>query len=479
MTTSRQPRSKIPVDLLATAQWQDEVDGIAAQHRVPGAQVGLLSLDEDGLADVRLISTGVTSLSTQVEVTHDALFQYGSITKVWTATLVMQLVDEGLLTLDTPVAEVLSDFQLARPDWTRKVTIQHLLTHTSGIDGDLFIDTGDGDDCLEKYIPLLREATSITPPGGPLSYCNSGYVVAGRVIEAVRGQVWDEALRTGISGPLGLEHVITRAKDAPLYRTAVGHLTGPDGGAYPTKTWMIPRSMGPAGIVTGSARDLLTFAAAHLRDGTGYDGARILSGESAQMMRREHVSLAEVSSIETGWGLGWYLDDWNSEPSATHSGGTIGQTSDLHVFAESGVAVAVLTNSDGGRAFIREIESLIGTELGLVRPEVRITPDKGSVDLHKISGTYRNGMTSYTLSVGSDSQGRLTVTQENLLLEPQPPTSTVVTPIGGTRLLANLDGENVEIAYVEDHDHSYLYAGLLLERVEITADADGRGGSLS
>ena len=95
--------------------------------------------------------------------TTDSVFQIGSITKVWTATVVMQLVDEGLLDLDAPVVEVLPELRLADPDVTKQVTMRHLLTHTSGIDGDVFTDTGRGDDCLEKYVDAARRRRAEPP----------------------------------------------------------------------------------------------------------------------------------------------------------------------------------------------------------------------------------------------------------------------------------------------------------------------------
>ena len=98
-----------------------------------------------------------------VAATTDSVFQIGSITKVWTATVVMQLVDEGLLDLDAPVAEVLPELRLADPDVDQEVTIRHLLTHTSGIDGDVFTDTGRGDDCLEKYVGAARRRGAEPP----------------------------------------------------------------------------------------------------------------------------------------------------------------------------------------------------------------------------------------------------------------------------------------------------------------------------
>ena len=122
---------------------------------------------------------GVLNKDTGVEATTDSVFQIGSISKVWTATVVMQLVDEGLLDLDAPISEVLPELRLADPDVTKQVTMRHLLTHTSGIDGDVFTDTGRGDDCIEKYVAQLDEVAQNHPLGATWSYCNSGFVADG------------------------------------------------------------------------------------------------------------------------------------------------------------------------------------------------------------------------------------------------------------------------------------------------------------
>ena len=101
----------------------------------------------------------------------------------------MQLVDEGKLDLDAPVVEVLPELQLADPDVANDGSpMRHLLTHTSGIDGDVFTDTGRGDDCLEQLRRLLAEAAQNHPLGATWSYCNSGFVLAGRVIEKITGR---------------------------------------------------------------------------------------------------------------------------------------------------------------------------------------------------------------------------------------------------------------------------------------------------
>lgn len=87
-------------------------------------------------------------------VTTDTVFQIGSISKVFTATLVMQLVDEGLLSLDTPIAKYLPEFHVADDKTRRAVTARHFLSHSSGIDGDFFPDTGRDDDAIARLVDM-------------------------------------------------------------------------------------------------------------------------------------------------------------------------------------------------------------------------------------------------------------------------------------------------------------------------------------
>src|SRR5690606_2967682 len=105
----------------------------------------------------------VLNTATGVPVGADAVFQVGSITKVWTTVLLMQLVEEGELDLDAPVRTVLPDLTLADEKVAVELTTRHLLTHTSGIDGDLFTDTGRGDDAVEKYVASLASAALLHP----------------------------------------------------------------------------------------------------------------------------------------------------------------------------------------------------------------------------------------------------------------------------------------------------------------------------
>src|SRR5262249_11915947 len=217
---------------------------LAAATHVPGASLGIWAEGQE-----TLVAHGVLSTATGVEVTPGTLFQIGSITKVWTASIIMQLVEEGRLSLDATMAEVLPGVRLGAADISGQVTIRHLLTHTSGIDGDLFTDTGRGDDCVERYVGTLAGASQIHLVGAAYSYCNSGFAVLGRIIEVLDGRVWDESLRKRLIGPLGLTETVTLPEEAIMHRAAVGHRERPREDD-PVPVWMLARGLGPAGLIT-------------------------------------------------------------------------------------------------------------------------------------------------------------------------------------------------------------------------------------
>src|SRR5215472_3837793 len=240
------------------ARWGDRLAELATRLRVPGAVLGIWAGEQESV-----VAHGVLNAATSVPATTDSLFQIGSITKAWTATMAMQLIDEGRLSLDTTVSQALPGVRLCRADVGAEVTIRHLLTHTSGIDGDIFTDTGRGADCLERYVSLLADATTTHPLGAAYSYCNSGFVLLGRIIEVIDGEDLDTCLRRRLIEPLKLSRTVTLPEEALLHRCALGHSRHPSDGE-PVSVWGLPRSVGPAGLITASAGDLLRFARLHL-----------------------------------------------------------------------------------------------------------------------------------------------------------------------------------------------------------------------
>ncbi|QFG68451.1 serine hydrolase [Ornithinimicrobium pratense] len=378
---------------LEADHWEHRLSVLADRHEVPGAVLGILRLGAapDGSDEVVAAAHGVLSRTTGHSVGADSVFQIGSITKVWTATLVMQLVEEGLLDLDAPVRDVLPELRLADEDVAARVTLRHLLTHTSGIDGDIFTDTGRGDDCLERYVAGLAGAAQLHPLGETFSYCNSGFNLAGRVVEKVTGKTWDTVLRERLITPLGLTRTGTLPEEALLYDAALGHERGEDQHVQPASVWGIPRSSGPAGLIHARVRDLLEFAAAHLRGGVGVDGTRILGTEQVRAMQEEQVRLPGRYDLGDSWGLGWIRFDWNGERLIGHDGNTIGQSAFLRVLPRAGVVVALLTNGGNTADLFRSLYGEIFHELADVELPAALRPRTGEVNLADASGTYERG----------------------------------------------------------------------------------------
>lgn len=312
--------------------WQSRLDELARRHDVPGAVLGISTPTLTGVA-----ATGVLNLATGAPVRPDSVFHLGSITKVFVTTAVQRLVQDGRLDLDKPVSAVLPELRLGDREVTDRVSLRHLLTHTSGIDGDVIVDTGRGDDCIARYVAGLADVAQNSPLGATWSYCNSGFSLAGRVVEQVTGQVWDDAMRELVFEPLGLLDTLTLPEDALLRSAAVGHMVE-DGRTIPVRQWQLPRSIGPAGLIVSTVADLLTFARLHL------DGGELLTTSSIEQMRAEQVRVDAKYSLADSWGLGWQRLVWGGQSLIGHDGSTIGQQSHLILLPSQGLAVALLTN---------------------------------------------------------------------------------------------------------------------------------------
>jgi CubicO group peptidase (beta-lactamase class C family) len=299
----------------------------------------VLGIWHDG--ETTIAPYGVLNAATGVETTADSLFQIGSVTKPWTATMIVQLAAEGRLDLDDAVVKLLPEAPI-----DPRITVRHLLTHTGGIDGDVFTDTGRGDGCVERYVALLGDVDMLFEPGTAYSYCNAGFVVLGRIIEVLDGRTWDESLKARLIEPLGLTQTVTLPEEAILHRAALGHLAA-DG--TPVKTWQLPRSIGPAGLITASAGDVLEFARMHLAD-----------DRYAAMQEPQVPSAGGIGGF-SDLGLAWRIYDWDGRPLFGHDGTTISQLAFLRIDPEARLIVCLLTNSGNGTTLFEPLADAIFT----------------------------------------------------------------------------------------------------------------------
>jgi CubicO group peptidase (beta-lactamase class C family) len=429
--------------------WLDEA---AARHDIPGAAIAV------GLgADLAEAATGVTSRVTGVAATPETLFQIGSVTKVWTATLVMQLVDDGLIGLDRPVRDYLPEFGVVDPVATETVTVRQLLLHQGGFEGDLFEDTGRGDDALNLFLAFMHHnAPQVVPPGTLFSYCNAGYCVLGALVAKLRGGTWEEVLRERVIEPLGAKHMALLAEEAILFRAAVGHME-----SGPFTRWQLPRSNGPAGATPCAApRDLVRFGRMFLAGGLTESGARVLSPDALAVMLSPQIELPGLPERgEVRRGLGPSLFDWEGNAAFGHDGSTLGQGTQWRVVPEHGLVVAMSANHDACRAFFDELLDRVVKELtGIVvpaRPTGSARPGPPELE-----GRYSFPLCTYSVVATGDGL-EVTATPHPIDgVDGGPATTERYTAVSDSTFVTE---KGWTISFVDDG--RYLYNGRLVPRV--------------
>ena len=444
-----------------TAPWEIEqlVRGQMEEWSVPGLALGIL---DDG--QVEAWGFGVTSIETGQPVTADTLFQVGSITKVFTATVIMQLVDEGRLDLDAPLRRVLPSFRLEDGAAAEAVTPRHLLTHTGGFYGDRFTDFGPGDDALANALAEFHTLRQYTPPGEEWAYCNTGFQALGAVIETLSETAVEQTIRERLLKPLGLDRSFFFAHEAITYPVAVGHNRSPGKELAVARPYPLIRAMNAAGAIIGTVGDLLRFAAFHMSDGTA-DGTRVLSEASVQAMQTRQTA----AGLSDYWGLGWSLDVIDGQTLAGHGGSTNGFRAKLSLLPGQGLALAVLTNGNGGRPVARALETwFLERYAGLRRPEP--TPLTLSLEaLSRFAGHYRGPTSRIDVTVNRsglqiDMVTTNPFTGEETIVPPQQ-----IVPVGGRRfILADGEsvGEPVDFLGGDETPRFMRYHGRLVDRMD-------------
>jgi CubicO group peptidase (beta-lactamase class C family) len=382
---------------------------LAGRYDVPGVSVSVLA---DG--EVTDAAAGVVNLRTGIEVTPDSPFMIQSITKVWTATLVMQLVDEGLVALDDPVTRHLPGFRTADPSLSAEITVRHLLTHTGGFEGDIWAPTSCDEDALRLFVEEhVAAAPQHVPPGRLYSYCSAGMGVLGRLVEVIRGTTYVDALRRHLAGPLGLDGVAADAGEALRFRTAIGHVRrGPDEPLRPLRIWAVMPPSNPAAgnQLAMPARGLVELARMHLADGLGPAGVRLLSADSARLMRTPQVEVPATVDPSVRQGLGWRL---RLPDVVEHGGDAPGNGAMLQLVPDRRVAVAALVNGGDMSGLLKELCEELLDELAGVEAPARPVAGPGEqrvADPGRYCGRYE--LRTEVTEVTTDDSGRLWLSQE-------------------------------------------------------------------
>ena len=326
------------------------IENSMKKHTIPGVSIGIYNSGE-----VLTAGFGVTSVENPLPVTDKTLFQIGSITKTFTCTAIMRLIEMGKLDLDAPLRSYYPDFKVSDEETSTKVTIYHLLTHSAGWLGDFFIETGSGKDAMAKYVCRMSELEQVSPLGSNVSYNNSGFYLLGYLIELVTGKSYEETLNELVLEPLGLKDCLLEPGQVMVNRFSVGHRVV-DGTAEVAVPWALPRAAYPAGGLICNVNELLKYAIFHIDGGKTHNGDQLLKGEAIEKMQTPQ---------ETYWGekehvgLSWFINNENGKKIILHGGGTVGQVSTLQFIPEHEFAFAIFTNADSGGQLIESARKWI------------------------------------------------------------------------------------------------------------------------
>ena len=434
---------------------------------VPGAGVGI-RIDGENHA----FGYGKTNVEFGVPVDGDTLFQIGSTSKTFAATKLMQLVEEGKVSLDDKVLQYLPKFRVPDEETTKNVTIRHLVTHTAGWMGDWGgperlrnrrkIERGD--DALRKRIGILKEVPQLAPLGTVWSYNNSAFSVLGHIIEKVTKKTFEQAVTEGIMEPLGMERSFYFPEQIMTQKFALGHVKDKDGNMEVVRPWAQGRATGPSGGVVSSASDQMLYAQFHL--GEHPEGKKVLSPETVRFMQQP---LAEAATMASHVGVSWLLDDINGVRTVSHGGTMIGQTSAFKMVPERGFAVTVLTNAgDEGKLVHGKLTKWALKELiGLEKPNPE-TQELPGESLAELAGQYT--FYSYgTIDVSPEGKGlRLEWTplpdtvKKHPEVADQMPEPLSIRPIGGLKFIADegpLAGYTIDFVRRGDGSIGWLRMG--------------------
>ncbi len=378
------------IDSLASA--------VVAEGRVAGVAIGVSRNGE-----VLTRGYGWADLENGVPITAETVFRVGSVTKQFTAAAILQLVDRGLIALDSSIANYLPEFTDLRA-----VTVRHLLGHTSGIvrrDGHLTLQSA---------------------PGEQFAYGNTGYLLLGRIVAAVSGVPYDEYVRDHLVGPVGLHS--TMYCDEPKFGGRMSEGYEWSDGALAEDRDLDIRVAGAAGALCSTVPDLLRWNAA-------LHGSRVLSPASYQAM-----TTAGTTTDGTGTGYGFGLDVMHTHGhrSVGHSGTINGFSAMVTHYPGAGLDVVVLSNTRGEEAGrIAEIIALWALGEDVPEPLDRAIPYRFLV---RYVGTYE-------LSPGEE----LTVIVEDghLFFRQSGQQRIRLRALGGHRFIADSD-ESTSIVFSGD-----------------------------
>jgi CubicO group peptidase (beta-lactamase class C family) len=340
--SSSAPASAGLPDTTDLARIEAHVAQELAANRVPGGALAVV--DADGGSYLR--GFGVTTRGGDT-VTPDTPFIIGSVTKSMTALAVLQLVEDGELALDDPVALHLDWFDVRPAAWTERVTVRRLLEQTSGLPAlaGAPATTWMRDASIEETARQVAGTQLVGEPGTSWEYANANYVLLGALVEEVTGRAYADQLEQRVFAPLGMTRTSARLDEARTLGLETGHryVLG-----VPVAHTTFREGLVPSGLVVSTAHDVVGRYLQALLRGGELDGERVLSDASVAMLFTPATDATLgpwAKDPAASYGMGWFVGGapFGPSPVAFHPGATpdFGATVALVPSASTGLVVLV------------------------------------------------------------------------------------------------------------------------------------------
>jgi CubicO group peptidase (beta-lactamase class C family) len=314
-----------------------------ADRGVPGLSIAVV-YDQDLVWSK---GYGFADLEKEIPATPSTVYRIGSITKLFTATAILQLRDAGKLRLDDPVSLYLPWFSVPNPfPDAPEITIRQLLTHTAGLsrEADFPYWTDHIFPTREELAESVPEQDAIDPPETTYHYSNLGVSLLGEIVAEVSGQPWADYIQENILSPLGMLSSSAAPDAEILSRLAAAYLIeGPDG-TRDTMEYYTEGAIAPAAAIVSTVEDLGRFASFQFRGGPA-GGNQVLKGSTVREMQRVHWV---YDSFSGGRGLGFAVTRRDGKTFVGHGGSIGGNVTNLLMVPDEKIAVIVAINADDG-----------------------------------------------------------------------------------------------------------------------------------
>jgi CubicO group peptidase (beta-lactamase class C family) len=312
-----------------------KIDAIATKALTQPNAVGLSIAVGRGDQVVFAKGFGEADLETDFKVDKETLFRIGSVTKQFTAAAALKLVEQGKLSLDGTLAEMLPEF----PPTAKPITLRQLLTHTSGVwsytdDGKFMRREASLELTPTELIATFKDHALEFDPGTKWNYSNSGYYLVGEIVAKASGRPYAKYVQEELFTPLGLTRTRYESNREVIRNRAQG---------YSMERGKLRNDLSIGADVPGGAGSLLSSAEGLVRWNIALSSGKVVSAKSYEQMI---TSTVLPDGKDTHYGFGLLIDQWEGRQRISHGGGIFGFASQLAYYPKDGVTVAVISNCD-------------------------------------------------------------------------------------------------------------------------------------